>query len=96
MKRNVPVLGLILGIIFPILGLLLLYLITFDGSLKEYFQYLVVNYKRATPGMISLSLMANLIPFIFYTSKRLDLTARGILIATMLYAVLIVLIKFVW
>ena len=46
--------------------------------------------------MLSFSLFANLIPFIYYTNKKLDQTAKGILIATMLYAVLIVMLKYVW
>jgi hypothetical protein len=46
--------------------------------------------------VLSLSLLANAIPFIFYTNRRLDLTARGILVATILYAVLIVLLRYVW
>jgi len=95
MKRNVPVLGLIIGIIFPLIGLLLMYLIKFGGPLDEFIAILMAQPKSAA-GILSLCLMADLIPFIYYTNKRLDLTARGILIATMLYAVLIVLLRFVW
>lgn len=95
MKRNVPVLGLIIGIIFPLIGLLLMYLIKFGGPLDAFIRTLMDQPKDAA-SILSLCLLANAIPFIYYTNKRLDLTARGILIATMLYAVLIVLLKFVW
>ena len=96
MKRNVPVLGLVIGIVFPMLGMLVMYLIKFTGTpFGEFVQTMVANHKVAAM-VLSLSLLANAIPFIYYTNKRLDLTARGILIATMLYAVLIVLLKFVW
>jgi len=96
MKRNVPVLGLIIGILFPMLGMLVMYLIKFTGTpFNEFIHTLVINHKVAAL-VLSLSLLANAIPFIYYTNRRLDLTARGILIATMLYAVLIVLLKFVW
>lgn len=96
MKRNVPVLGLIIGLIFPMLGMLVMYLIKFTGvPFAEFMSTMTGNHKVAAM-VLSLSLLANAIPFIFYTNKRLDLTARGILIATMLYAVLIVLLKFVW
>ncbi len=96
MKRNVPVLGFILGIIMPLLGLLLFYLVKFSGmGMEEFISVLLRNHEE-TAKILSLALIANLIPFIYYTSKRLDLTARGVLISTMLYAVLIVLLKFVW
>ena len=96
MKRNVPVLGLIIGLIFPILGMLVMYLVKFAGTpFGDFVQTMVANHKVAAM-VLSLSLLANALPFIYYTNKRLDLTARGILIATMLYAVLIVLLKFVW
>jgi hypothetical protein len=46
--------------------------------------------------VMTLSLLINLIPFLYCTTKRLDYTMRGIVIATMLYALFIILIKFVW
>ena len=102
MKRNVPVFGLLLGLIFPILGLLVMYFVKFRTdpsgdvvSLNEFYNRLMAN-PKASAGVLSLCLLAELIPFIYYTNKRLDLTARGILIATMLYAVLIILLRFVW
>lgn len=97
MKRNVPILGFFLGLIMPILGLLLIYLIKHSGNMSvgDFFSALSRNHKDAAT-LLSLSLIAELIPFIYYTNKRLDLTARGILIATMLYALLIILLKFVW
>ncbi|MBS1588689.1 MAG: hypothetical protein JST52_03655 [Bacteroidetes bacterium] len=96
MKRNVPIFGLLIGIIFPILGMLVVYLINSAGaSFPEFLHALASKHKEAA-AVLSLSLVANAIPFIYYTNKRLDLTARGILIATMIYAVLIVLLKYVW
>jgi len=96
MKRNVPLFGLVIGIVFPMIGMMVMYLVKFTGTpFNEFIQTMVANHKVAAM-VLSLSLLANAIPFIFYTNKRLDLTARGILIATMLYAVVIVLLKFVW
>lgn len=96
MNRNVPIFGFVIGLIFPLLGLLVMYLIKFSGTpFSSFIQILTQDYKLAS-SVLSLSLMAEAIPFIYYTNKRLDLTARGILIATVLYAVLIVLLRFVW
>lgn len=96
MKRNVPVLGFILGVIMPLLALLLFYFVRFSGMDMSEFMSVLTHNHEDTAKILSLTLIANLIPFIYYTSKRLDLTARGVLIATVLYAVLIVLLKFVW
>lgn len=50
--------------------------------------------RQVASSVFSLSLLANIIPFIYYTNKRLDHTARGILVITILYAVVCVLLKF--
>lgn len=96
MNRNIPIIGFFVGLIFPMLGMLVMYFIKFnDTPFTGFIQTMVNNHKLASM-VLSLSLMANTIPFIYYTNKRLDYTARGILVATMLYAVLIVLLRFVW
>lgn len=96
MNRNVPIFGMLLGILFPVIGLLVVFLIGRSGNtFGGFIEGLMANHKVAAK-VLSLSLIANLIPFIYYTNRRLDYTARGILIATMLYAVLIILLMFVW
>jgi len=96
MNKNVPVYGLLLGLLFPILGLIVTYLIKFSGaSFGDFIQVLVHDHKAAAL-MLAFSLFANLVPFIYFTNKRLDQTAKGVLIATMLYALLIILLKYVW
>ena len=96
MKRNVSILGFIIGVLAPILGILIVYLVKFRMESLESFTSLLIRNNDLAAKLFSLSILANIIPFIYYTNRRLDLTARGILIATMLYAVLIVLLKFVW
>lgn len=96
MKRNVPLVGFVVGVIFPMLGMLVMYFLKFKGiPFGEFLNTLINNHKVAAM-VLSLSLFANALPFIYYTNKRLDYTAKGIFIATMLYAVLIVLLKWVW
>lgn len=96
MKRNVSILGFIIGILAPILGMFIIYLIKYNGNSFDAFIKDLVRYPDTAAMVLSLSILANIVPFIYYTNRRLDLTARGILVATMLYAVLIVLLKFVW
>jgi hypothetical protein len=96
MKRNVSVLGFIIGLLLPLLGIYIVYLVKFGGeTLASFFQLLVHNTDVAA-SVLSLSVLVNIIPFIYYTNRRLDLTARGILISTLLYGVVFILLKFVW
>ncbi len=96
MKRNVPLLGFVIGAILPLLGMFIVYLILFQGVDFNQFLKNLRHQPSQAAKVISLGILINVIPFIFYTNKRLDLTARGIFIATMLYAVFMLLIKFVW
>lgn len=96
MKVNKPVLGLIIGLLFPVIGMVIMYFIWFHGDpVNDVISQLVSSHELASK-VLSLSIITNILPFSYYTSKRLDNTARGILIATVLYAVFIILIKFVW
>ncbi len=96
MNRNVPILGLVIGLLMPMIGMLIVYAVIGKGESLGDFVSGLFRAKELAAKALSLSILANILPFIYYTNKRLDLTARGILIATMLYAVLIVLLKFVW
>lgn len=96
MKRNVSLLGFIIGAILPLLGVIIVYMLLFKGAGMSDIVRNITRDFDVTAKVLSLAIIINVIPFIFYTNNRLDLTARGILIATMLYAVLIVMLKFVW
>lgn len=97
MKRNVPIFGFFIGLLLPVLGLFIVFLIL-GGDYNGIGDFIrsIFNNGKIAALYLTLALLINIAPFIFYTNKRLDLTARGILVATMLYAVLIVLIKYVW
>ncbi len=96
MKRNVAALGLALGIIMPMIGVLIMFLVKFQN--EGFGPYVEAIFTKGKFGfmVLSLSLLLNLVPFIYFTNRRLDLSARGVLIATMLYAVLMILIRYVW
>lgn len=96
MKRNVSILGFIIGLLLPLIGILIVYLVKFRGESLESFVQLMIRSKDVAASVLSLSVLVNILPFIYYTNRRLDLTARGILISTMLYAVVFILLKFVW
>lgn len=89
--------GFAIGILMPVIGYFLVYLILFRTTyaFKDFGPYLMHTHDKAAM-VISLAMIMNVIPFIYFTNKRLDYSARGILIATMLYALLVILLRFVW
>jgi len=96
MRRNVPIVGFIVGVLCPVIGFMIVYLMWFRGRDMGSVVSMLMHDKRLAPKVLTLSLLANLIPFVYCNTKRLDFAMKGIVIATMLYALLIVLIMFVW
>jgi hypothetical protein len=96
MKRNAPVFGLIIGLIMPLIGVVITYFLVGGGEPFSLFISRLANNGKQSSMILSLSCLLNIIPFLYYTNKRLDLTARGVLLATMLYFVLFLLLKFAW
>jgi hypothetical protein len=88
-------LGLILGLLAPMLGLLTFKWYKFGiFSLKEFFQFLFVEpgFRTLSAGL-SLSLLANALIFTLYINAEKDKTAKGIFITTAIYGMVILLIK---
>lgn len=97
LKQDKLSLGILLGLLAPVVGLLIYYLVTFlprDQSLSDFFSMLRQN-RHLLPKLISICLLANGVVFYLYTRKRRDLTARGIFLITMLYAIVILLLKII-
>ena len=89
--------GCVIGIIAPLLGLLLLKYYKFGMlNFKEVIQvvYHQPSHAIMTAGL-SVSLMMNAILFTLFVNNRKDLLAKGIFITTVLYGVVILLIKYV-
>ena len=95
LKKDNFVFGFIMGLIAPFVGFAV-FKYTRLASLS-YFQAL--QYLFVQPGhrmltvAISLSLMANAILFTIYINARIDNTAKGIFVATLIYAVTALSIK---
>lgn len=103
-KRRGPdsaLLGLIIGIVFPCLAVIVLYFLQYrDFSFGRYIgmfvQFDSPYQMEQASKLVSLSMISNLIPFYYFLNKKCYLSTRGILLATMLSFVLIILYKFVW
>lgn len=97
LKKDKLSLGIVLGLITPILAFLLYYLTVFYPKGQGLGEILVLlkNNRYLIPKIISICLLANGIVFYLYTRKRRDLTARGIFLITLLYAIVILLFKII-
>jgi hypothetical protein len=96
MIRNNAAFGFLLGIIVPLLGILLLFVIKYmpqNVSLTD-FIYLLKTNKPNISKVISLGLIACIPLITYYKNRKLYLTLRGISIAIILYALLAVAYKF--
>ncbi len=96
LKRDNLLLGIILGLVTPVLAFFLYYLLVYlpkyQKSLAEFINLLGDN-RQALPKLISVCLLLNGLVFYFYTRSRKDITAKGIFLVTMLYAITIILLK---
>jgi len=93
LKKNNIYIGLVLGVLMPILGMLIFYVWKAgSASLGDFLQIAFQN-KGFLTAMISFSLFLNAIVFTYYVNKRLDKTAIGIFIATCAYALPAIIIK---
>jgi Mg/Co/Ni transporter MgtE len=97
MKKNVPIVGFIIGLVLPFVGFFIVYLLWRSrGEGFGEFARSLTHRSGMTSKVLTLSLLPNLIPFIYCNMKRLDYAMKGIVIATCLYAVFIFIIMFVW
>lgn len=79
--------GLVIGFIAPIVGMLLYYLIQFKNVITfGEFVHIILVQRTLLTALVSVSLVANAALFTLYINKRLDQTAKGIFIATCIYA----------
>jgi hypothetical protein len=88
-------LGLVLGLLGPVLGLVVVYFIKYSElSFSDFFE-LFINTKSMITAIGSLSLLANVVLFTLYVNTHRDNTAKGIFIVTLIYGIAILLLKVV-
>lgn len=94
-KKDNLNLGLILGLIGPILGLVVIYFVKSDFRPLSFSEYLdlVLNSPRLITSIGSLSLLANVIFFTLYINTHRDKTAKGIFLITLIYGIGILVLK---
>ena len=95
-KKDNLRLGLVLGLVAPIISLMIYYFVKFypTYTMSECYYYLRTNKQQVTAVSVP-CLLANIILFTYYINSHKDNTAKGIFVATIVYAILALLFKFV-
>ena len=94
-KKDNLKLGLVLGLIGPLLGLVVIYLVREDFRSLTFIEYLefVFTENKLITSIGSLSLLANVVLFTLYVNTRRDKTAKGIFLVTLVYGIGILVLK---
>ncbi len=94
-KKDNLTLGIIIGMIAPVLGLLLFKWYKFGiFTFKETFDFMRLEPGHKTLSVaLTLSLLLNALFFTIYINTSRDKTAKGIFISTVLYGITVLLIK---
>lgn len=91
MKVKSFLIGIFLGILTPLLDLLLIVAFIKEGTLRNVINELILT--RSMSGLISIAAVPNLLLFFVFLKRNRDETAKGILAATLIIALITVLIK---
>lgn len=93
LKKDNLRLGLALGLIGPLLGLTVVYLLKYRSSSFMDFLNFFMNDNKMITADGSLSLLANIILFTIYINTHRDNTAKGIFAVTVMYGIGILVLK---
>ena len=95
-KKDNLRLGLALGLIAPILSLFVYYFVKFYPTypFSEFMRFLRANKTQITAVSVP-CLLLNIALFTIYINSHRDNTAKGVFAATLIYAILALLFKFI-
>jgi hypothetical protein len=95
-KKDNLRLGLVLGLIAPILSLFVYYFVRFypTYSFREFMGFIRSNKSQVTAISVP-CLVLNIVLFTVYINSHRDQTAKGVFAATLIYAIVALLFKFI-
>lgn len=84
--------GFILGLLMPVISFFAFYLFRYtEISLSDFLNY--VYFRGVLSSLLSLNILPNLVLFFFFIRKDYLLSARGVLLATIIFAGAVFIIK---
>lgn len=95
-KKDNLRLGLVLGLIAPVLSLAVYYFVKFYPlyTIRDFFAFITAN-KSQVAAISVPCLVLNIALFTIYINSHRDNTAKGVFAATLIYAILALLFKFI-
>ncbi|HEX2605992.1 MAG TPA: hypothetical protein VHK91_01390, partial [Flavisolibacter sp.] len=93
LKKDKLQLGLILGLITPIIVLIIIYLVKFSSYEFNDFLHLFFREKQLITFFGVWCLVGNIALFTFYINTHRDSTAKGIFAVTLVYGIGVLLLK---
>jgi hypothetical protein len=94
LKRDDIKLGLVIGLLMPLLGVLLFYLWKFSSvSFSEFWDYLKTH-KNLITSVSVVCLFLNVVVFTLYINTKRDQTAKGIFVVTVIFGIAALVFKF--
>ncbi len=86
--------GMLIGLLAPIVSLVIYYFVKFYPlyTVGDFFFFIRTNKSQITAVSVP-CLVLNIALFTFYINSHKDLTAKGIFAATLIYAVLALVVK---
>ena len=96
LKKDNLRLGLLLGLVAPIVSLIIYYFVKFYPlyPVKDFFFFLRTNRNQITAVSVP-CLVLNIALFTLYINSHRDNTAKGVFAATLIYAILALVFKFI-
>ncbi|HEY0679211.1 MAG TPA: hypothetical protein VGD17_13060 [Chitinophagaceae bacterium] len=87
--------GIVLGFLAPVLGMLGYYLIKFypNNVTPQEFWMLLMQNRSFFTGLTSIALIANAVLFTIFINTRRDQTAKGVFVITLVYGIVVLLVK---
>jgi hypothetical protein len=96
LKKDNRIFGCVIGLIAPIVGMILLKTYEFKGysvgDVVDFILHRDIGHQVLSAGL-SISLLLNALFFTIYINTNRDRTATGIFITTVVYGVIILLLK---
>ena len=92
-KVNTKLTGFVSGLVTPVAGFFVYYLLSFRYMSLPAFIGRITEF-GLLPGVISLSLIANLILFFWFLRIKADNASFGVIGATFIYGIVILYLKF--
>ena len=97
-RKDTPIVGFLIGLGTLLGGVIVIYLLLYkmgQGISPSGFARLITYFPDQASKVISLALIAEILPITWVKRKRMDGAARGLFVVIMLAALMILWLKFV-